>query len=174
MEFTCEEVNLEWLRESMVGWVKDPLKFQEVQEAFLVEGMSSTKIRYLGDNMVLLSGDDGEKLSLNVEENQDWLSEIFIDLKPWNKSIFPGVRLVWTWVSGLPLYLWSEDCFRKILMSVGSVVDMAEETKKLLSTESARVLVRTSANSIDLVRKIKINGVLWEVRAKEECSYGDV
>lgn len=149
------------------------MKFLEVQAAMFLEGLSSINIRYLGNNLVLLSYNEGQKLISIVEKNQEWLSNIFIDIKPWNTSVAPGAMLVWACISGLPLHLWSEECSRKALACVGLVVGVAEETKMLECDEFVRVLVWMLASVIDSVKKFKINGDIWEVREKEESEYNE-
>lgn len=94
MEFNCEEVNKDWLCNSLFERVKEHMKFFEVKEAMIVEGLLLIKTRYLGDNLVLLSYNEGEKLSLIVEENQEWSSNFFVDIKPRNTRVAPRVRLV--------------------------------------------------------------------------------
>lgn len=52
----------------MIGWVREPERILEVQEALVVEGFLSIRVHYMGDDMVLLL--EG-KVSKFIEENKE-------------------------------------------------------------------------------------------------------
>lgn len=67
IEFNKRETNNEWLQNSMVGWVRDPERIVEVQKAMLVGRLMSLRVRYMGDNRLLISGEEGTKVIEFVE-----------------------------------------------------------------------------------------------------------
>lgn len=46
----------QWLRDSLVGKLRKLEMLNNVQEAFFLEGMHLVRVRYLGDNLVLITG----------------------------------------------------------------------------------------------------------------------
>lgn len=72
----------------MVGWVKEPEKIIEIKEAMGVEAFGVVRLRYMGDNLVFLSGESGTNVKEFVEEKKDWLSNFFTAFEPWQPSIY--------------------------------------------------------------------------------------
>lgn len=105
MAFYCDEVSKEWLQESLVGRVKEPKRFIRVKYSLILEGLSSFRLWYLGDNLVLLKRKEGEQLNSIIEENQEWLTNFFEEIKPWCSNVTLGARLAWVRTTGLPLNL---------------------------------------------------------------------
>jgi len=67
-----------WLRNCMVGRMIDPRNFSMTQERFHLEGFYNIKLRYLGDDMVLISENEGEQVADLLKGYEDWLSNMFI------------------------------------------------------------------------------------------------
>jgi len=114
-----EEVKPAWLLDSWVGTMAEYKTMEVLREEMLREGMGSIRARYLGYKEVLLTASDGTKMKDFVEANNEGLSEIFELLEPWNENLPKGNKIVWTRCRGLPLHLWSLDCFRQVAGIVG-------------------------------------------------------
>jgi len=63
-----------------------------------------------------------------VEVSKESLGLVFDTIKPWDERMAVGNKEVWTICRGLPLFLWTVDCFRKVLDKVGTLVDVDEAT----------------------------------------------
>lgn len=72
----------------------DPGKLSMIHESFI----SSLRVRYLGDNLVLLISEEGEDLNRLFKGAEEWLSGWFESLQP--------------------LHIWSVDCFTKVLATL--------------------------------------------------------
>jgi len=62
--------------------------------------------------------------------------------KPWNESKVVVNKTVWARCRGLPLSLWTVDCFRKVLHKVGTLVDVDETILNWERVEYSRLMVR--------------------------------
>lgn len=74
----------------MIGRVREPERTFEVQETLFVDGSRSIGSRYIGDNMFLLLEEGETRIKDFVEQNKEWLSDIFEIIEPWNESCTPG------------------------------------------------------------------------------------
>ncbi|GKV49843.1 hypothetical protein SLEP1_g56570 [Rubroshorea leprosula] len=95
LEVKVEEEDMEWLRNSFVGFAKSPEIICNLQEKFLMEGYFSTKVTPMGSNMVLITCEDSEELKNLVETGRDWLAQWFTDTKPWNPELVAAERFTW-------------------------------------------------------------------------------
>jgi len=77
-------LKLPWLEGSWVGFTEEFVPLELVCEELLQEGLGSLRARYLGDNQVLLTGQDGVKTSVIVEGSRERLGKIFKAIEPWN------------------------------------------------------------------------------------------
>lgn len=173
LEIRCRETNNEWLKEAVVGWVREPQRVMEIQEAMAVEGIRNIRMQYLGSDMMLLSGEEGTKAGEFVEENKEWLGNFFESFEEWKANMQPGNRLTWLRCMGMPLNAWNVEGFRKILLRYGSLISVADETQTMENLQYARVLIRTaSVKPINEFFKAKVNGVEYDIRIMEEICGG--
>lgn len=75
--------------------MRTPQKILEAQEAVIVEGYRTVRTRYVGDNMLLLLGEEGTHAKEFVVETKEWLSKFFGAFEPWKSNIILGNRFVW-------------------------------------------------------------------------------
>ena len=135
-----------------------------------MEGCGAIRVRYMGDNMVLLSGNNVSEM---VEENKEWLSKFFIAIEPWSPDLMPGKRLVWLRCLGIPINIWNKEGIGKVAARFGEVVMVAESSLKLDNIQYARALVRTASHKpIDAFMKMKVNRSMYNVRVFEEVVVG--
>jgi len=87
-------LKLPWLEESWVEFTEEYLPLEVVREELLQEGLGSLRARYLRDNQVLLTGQDGVKTSVIVEGNRKSLGQIFKAIEPWNGGRVVGHKVI--------------------------------------------------------------------------------
>jgi len=60
-----------WLSSSAVGWMSSGFTFDSMCEEFIKGGMSRIKLRYMGDNLVLLTPKNGERMEDVIRPNKE-------------------------------------------------------------------------------------------------------
>ena len=75
-------------------------------------GFTSIKVRYFGDSSVLLSDVDRGDVSDLLKGEEEWLESSFDDVRPWSPAMTMGNRMVCVRVSGVPLDVWDDKCFK--------------------------------------------------------------
>jgi len=106
----------------------DELNFELLQEECFKGGMNMFMVRYLGDNLVLMTPKAEERMEDIVKLNNEWFESIFEEIKPWTPSCVVGYKIVWARCYGLPLPLWSKECLSKVVGEVATLVDVDEAT----------------------------------------------
>lgn len=173
VEFTCKESNNEWLQKSIIGRVRLPEKITKVQEMMLVEGFKPVRTRYMGDNMFLLTSEGGMFVKEFMKESKEWLRNVFDSFEPWNPNVSLGNQLVWVRCTGVSLNAWNKEGLQKMMARFGTMILIADEIVTMENVQYARVLVRTSSiNPVNSFMKIKINGLICDVRIVEEIMGG--
>lgn len=71
-----------WLQRSFVGKLRDVEKIKQVGESFFSEGFKTIKVRFLGDNLVLLTGEEGVNLETTLQRMEAWKDELFVEVIP--------------------------------------------------------------------------------------------
>jgi len=99
-------------------------EIETLKENFFLAGLQFISVRYLGDNLVLLTEEDDTDMKKVIEESSEWLSMVFTSLQPWTKDIASGHKIVWVRCRGIPLSLWNEKCFPLLTASVGTLIDI--------------------------------------------------
>jgi len=77
---------LPWMPKSVVGQMSPGLTYDLLCEECVKWGMSMFKVRYMGDNLVLLTPKEGERMEDIIKLNNEWFVCLFEDLKPWFES----------------------------------------------------------------------------------------
>ncbi|KAK7357685.1 hypothetical protein VNO80_16980 [Phaseolus coccineus] len=108
---------------------------------FNVKVESSSWLRYLGEKMVLLSCDENGLIGKIIEDNKDWFASMFDSVLPWNVSLAVNERYAWVRCRGIPLQLWSRQCFKCIRALVGKMVEVDQATLAREVLEYARFRV---------------------------------
>ncbi|XP_057415291.1 uncharacterized protein LOC130710149 [Lotus japonicus] len=158
-----------WMQRSMVGTVSNLEALPLIQDAFLIEGHTTVQVKYMGDDLVLLSSSEDVNLGEILHETKGWLEEVVTNIRPWSPTIAPVNRVVWVRCTGLPLNMWNPECLGSVVLPVGDIVKVDEGTSSFSVLEFARVQVRTtSLESVSFARKIMINGTPYTIRIIEE------
>ena len=141
------------------------------------EGLGFVWVRYLGDKEMLLIGKEGVQLVEIINTNKDILYKEFEVIRPWGEGKLVGNRIVWMRCMGIPISLWMRDCFRKVVNTVGNVVEVDEATLAWEQLEYARIKVRTTISiKVEMYVDIMINNTLCQLFVLEEtpnsrCDY---
>ncbi|XP_057432943.1 uncharacterized protein LOC130725766 [Lotus japonicus] len=155
----------DWLQRSMVGTIKNLDTIPLLQDAFMLEGNATVQVRYMGDDLVLITGPEGVELEGILQEAEEWLKEFVVKLQPWSPSIAFTCRVTWVRCYGVPLNLWSLECFKYLTCPVGNIIKMDEGTSMFTTLEHARMQIRTTAlEPISLTRKMMIDGITHTIR----------
>jgi len=158
-----------WLVSSVVGWMSSNISFDTLSKEFVNGGMSRVKLRFMGDNLVLLTPKDGDRMDDIIKLNNEWFVSLFDDTEPWSESCVAGHKIVWVRCYGIPLTLWNEQCFSKVVGEVASLVKIDESTRLWENLEYARLHVRLpKACKVDMVKEFMINEQLCNIVITEE------
>jgi len=93
-----------------------------LQEKFFLEGFSTIKFRYLGDDMVLLFELDGANLGKLLKGYEEWLSIMFVMIEDWKENLYSGNRLIWLRCLRIPFNVWNDDFFAQLVVLFGTLV----------------------------------------------------
>jgi len=127
------------------------------------------KLRSLGEKFVLLSCDEVGLLEEIVAGNKDLLDGIFKSIVPWDDSFAVGKKFVWIHCRGIPLALWSNQCFESVGSLVGALVEVDNATVTREVVDFARLRVRILVGSdTRMVKQVQINGTFCNVSFEEE------
>ncbi|XP_068474729.1 uncharacterized protein [Phaseolus vulgaris] len=149
---------LPWMEKSVVGKLKDGMNFDQLGEEFLKGGLNRIRVRFLGDNLALVTPREGENMRDIIKLNKQWFDSFFTSIKPWSVSSVADHKIVWVRCYGLPFSYWNKDCFVKVLGESATLVSIDTSTLLLENLEYARLQVRSrySCNT-RLVKSIEIN-----------------
>ncbi|KAL2348930.1 hypothetical protein Fmac_002930 [Flemingia macrophylla] len=96
MAITFPEENRDWIKESWVGRLRNLTMYDNLHEIEELLNISGAKLRYLSDNMVLISGlFECEVTRLKKEKEGEGVWEAFSTIEKWNSELKWSRRLVW-------------------------------------------------------------------------------
>ncbi|KAL2327312.1 hypothetical protein Fmac_020739 [Flemingia macrophylla] len=148
------------------------LQFDKLHKLESLLDAPNTKLRYLGDDMVLIT--DVTEKDINIwgqmeEKTRVWSA--FNIIEKWNVEIYSGHRIACIRCSEVPLHQWNNECFMKLAGLIVSLIKVDEETGDFSIVEFARLLIRKiSKNQILWCNKVLMNGSVKEIRMGEELS----
>lgn len=58
LSFTVTDINTHWLKDLWVGNLRDLTMFEKLKETRFFHDTATVKVKYMGDDMVLISGVD--------------------------------------------------------------------------------------------------------------------
>lgn len=87
------------------------LNYNQLCEEFFTGGMNMIKVRYMGDNLVLLTPREGERMKDLIKLNKEWFESVLDVIDPWSKSCVASHKIVRVRCYGLSISLWNKDCF---------------------------------------------------------------
>ena len=145
------------------------MNFIMVREEFIKGGMSMIKVRYMGDNLVLLTPKKGEQMEDIIKLNNKWFTSMFDDIEPWSESYVAGHKLVWVRCYGLPITLWTKDCLSKVVGEMAELTTIDEATEQWENLEYARIQVWVLKScKVEVSKGYSINGQIFNINIVEE------
>jgi len=158
-----------WLVRSAVGWMSPDLTFDSLKEEFVKGGMNRVKLRFLGDNLVLLTPREGERMEEIFKLNKEWFLSLFVNIEPWSAKYEVDHKIAWVRCYGVPVTLWNKDCFSKVVGEVASLVDIDENSLSWENLEYARLLVRLPrSQKAEMSKGFRINGQVYNISLVEK------
>jgi len=172
-----QQHTLPWMKRSVVGQLKEDMRFNQLGEELVKEGMNMVRARYMGGNLALLTPMEGVEMKDLILHNKSWFNSIFVTTQPWTETFVADHRFAWIRCYGLPFPLWNKECFEKVLGEEASLVsiDMGTLTWEIL--EYARLQVRTIQNrKCTWMKTMKINESMYNIVMEEETptGHGDI
>ena len=158
--------------DAWVGRMKKPEIFKRLEDEVSWTLGPGVSPKYLGDDMILLLGLSDEKAAEIISEETNQGSTLFYSLVKWSSELRPGNRLVWLRCWGIPLVAWKLENIRKIVATVGDLVEVDDDVEHMQRLDQVRVLVRTPRPPlIQHSVAIHIEGDIHRVHMVEEnCS----
>jgi len=166
---TSEKKVLPWMEYSMVGQFREELSFEELDDEFIKGGMSMVRVRPMGDKLALLTPREGVNMKELLDLNKMWFDSVFQKIVPWTEESIAKHRIVWVRCYGLPLPLWTKDCFAKIIGEEATLVSLDASTAMWENLEYARLQVRLLKNhNARKVESMMINDQEVSIYVEEE------
>jgi len=75
---------------------------ETLKESFILNGLDFLRLRYIGDNAILITGEGEENIQNIIDEQREWFLSIFESITTWNNHIVLGNRMCWVRCWGLP------------------------------------------------------------------------
>lgn len=163
-----------WLKNSLIGKLRRVDLLNSIPEMFVLEGIICVRVRYMGDNFVLITGVEGMNVKEIWEQADDWFNDIFEAIYPWSPKSMPKQRIIWLRCEGISLHLWKVSFFQELIKDVGEIVAVDSDTVNFAKVDAARLCIRTpSMEPIFVHYKMKIKENSYNIRLMEELpTYG--
>jgi len=127
------------------------------------------RVRSVGDNLALLTPREGENMKELIKLNRVWFDSLFVSLKPWTKMVVASHKVVWVKCYGLPIYLWNEECFRRVIGEAGKLMSIDKSTLMWDNLKFARLQVRIENHRyVRFVKKLRINEHMLSILHEED------
>jgi len=63
------------------------------------------RVRYMGDNLALLTPLEGDQMEELISLNKEWFESVCETINPWPESYVDGHKIIWVRCYGLPISL---------------------------------------------------------------------
>lgn len=163
---------LPWMERNVVGQYNADLDFKQLGEEFVRGGMNMVIVRSMGDNLALLTPREGENMKELIKLNREWFDSIFVSIDPWKKSRVASHKAVWVRCYGLPISLWNEDCFARVVGEVTTLISIDKAALLWENLEFAQLQVKLEINCYVMVaKKMRINDHTLSISVEEELPF---
>jgi len=110
-----------------------------------------------------------------IKLNRDWFDSLFVSLKPWLKMMIASHKVVWVKCYGLPISLWNEECFIRVIGEAAKLISINKSTLMWEKLEFARLQVRLENHRyVRLVKEMRINEHMLSILLKEDHSVSTI
>ncbi|XP_057425893.1 uncharacterized protein LOC130719283 [Lotus japonicus] len=158
-----------WLKNSLVGVIRNVVQIPSLQDAFILEGYNTIQVRYLGDELVLLTGPEDMNLETALAESEAWVNELFEVVYTRFPAVALDHRVTWLRCSGFSLHMWTPACLEYLVLPIGKMTLIDNATTSLARLDYARIQIRTShLETINVYKKIQVHGATFTIRINEE------
>ena len=96
---------MSWMQNSVIVQFFVELDYDQLCEEFIKVGMNMIKVRYMGDNLALLTPREGESMEDLITLNKEWFDSVFDVINHWSETHVAGHKIVWVRCYGLPVSL---------------------------------------------------------------------
>jgi len=172
VSFKKQQCVLPWMDRSAVGKLRGGKNVEQLVEELVTGGINMLRVRALGDNLVLLTPREGEKMENFIKVNSEWVDCVFESIKPWSLSSGPSHKSIWVRCYGLSLPLWNEECFTKLIGALAPsamLIGIDSSTESWENLEFARLQVRIlKCESARMEECVRINNQLCNILIEEE------
>ena len=160
---------LPWMVNSVVRHLSPDVNYDQLCDEVVKEGLNMIKVRFLGDNLVLLTPKGGERMDDLIKHNKEWFESFLKIIDPWSESLVVDHKIVWVRCYELSLSHWNKDCLSKVVEEFGSLVFVDEimETWEILEYARVQVQMLKSCNA-RVTKRFKINGIDYNIYIEEE------
>lgn len=158
-----------WAENCLVVETNDHLETIQVQNLLDNNGHKGFRVAKLTETRWILEHNDEESRKNLLEEEEDWMTQWFRMMKPWEKHDINGTRRVWISIYGVPLNGWARDTFVKLGKNVGKTIEVHKNTIEKKDFRKGRVLVETPM--FEIIRKrssVLIQGEFYPINLVEE------
>lgn len=100
-------------------------------------------VKFLGDDMILLSGLSNEKVQEIINMETTTGNTLFYAPEKWRPGCRTKNRTVWMQLWGFPIEVWDMQHFKTVVSTVGDVVEPDDDTEDRRRLDRARLLIRT-------------------------------
>ena len=167
--FNTQIQNLPWMVRSAVGKYNAGMDFDLLGEEFVRGGMNMIQVRSMGDNLALLTPREGENMEEVIKLNREWFDSFFVNIEPWTEARVASHKKVWVRCYGLPISLWNNSCFARVIGEAASLISIDKATLTWENLQFARLQVRIENKcNIRMAKKMRINGHLLSISIEEE------
>jgi len=112
----------------MVGRMLYEFNFKMLQEEYIKGGMSMFSMKFMGDDLVLLSPKAEVSMEELVKLHNEWFNSVFEEIKTWSSSEVVSYKRVWVKCYGISFHLWSKECLSKVVGEVATVLEVDKAT----------------------------------------------
>jgi len=86
LDLSISDEEQTWLKKSFVGMTYHYCNIDVLKQISFVEGLNFIRVRYMGDNLLLLTGKQDINVGKIIEETQELFSTMFQSIFPWIKD----------------------------------------------------------------------------------------
>jgi hypothetical protein len=156
------------LERSVVGKVPQGKSIMQLQLNLCMEGYRNIRVASMREGWAIVFSDSGGDIGLAMN-NKVWWDGLLEGVRPWSPIMATSKREIWVRLYGVPLQLWCDRVFSKILEQCREVLGLDEVTSGKARFDVARVKISAPLlGNIDFSQKIVSEGISFEVRVVEE------
>ncbi|TYI32171.1 hypothetical protein ES332_A04G040300v1 [Gossypium tomentosum] len=131
-------------------------------------GLGEISVKIIQGNYFLIEIPDDELYDILKQGDWSYLKEFFIHIAPWSEKLIISERVTWIEVSGIPIYCWNYETFKRITGKWG--VNNFEKVEMMISISQVQMLNEIAFLEVGDIRfpiRIKERGWSEELKSKD-------